>query len=752
MVTHIDGKPLNSGNRKLKAINRIYPAYINQKGAPYVNARNKPIISETKEHIYKYTLTIKDTTMSIVADGKVQFLSEDNSIKADIINMVVGTSDFNISNGTDVVEAYQAKDGAKSPDNIFINNTIQPKNGDYNEIYIKFADNEELITSWCLVGVNEKVPLKLEVVSTRPIKQYIRSKEGDELILSNIPVYTKDLNYYALFGGIDDQGNTINDAVYLAKGDKLRIYYDGSKYSTNIGTLDFVNYIQTIHKQGVNSYVEYEFTKDYYKFSRNVIFYRYDSVSNTFNYITLTLFLTAFQNKETINTVTFRNVLVLDYSVDYNDGNCFAITFKADDIKGDTTVLVNNKEIYSTYAIYQDENKLVMDRNNNDITYRATIIKEENKYTGSFVTSEIEGLDNIYYKLTTDKKEINKASTDYSEFKFNTLSIEGFVSSDTTSGGIVLKLNNGTPIKAVTSTSGAQYSMQQDEDGNNIIFGLSMDRATDTIQVTFEDDDVLEIPIKWTIKTAGFFINSVNDSALPNRDKITYKLGDAMSQQDFLGNDETQKTLTYFDTASFISSDLSFPKVKFAIKHNIFNIKSATLNTGKQVTVDTEASTIEFDYDVLASGKLSLTFDDGFTSDIKFMFYPVEGYQKDLAFRIPNMTISDANITVKAITLNSEDTIIDNQPLNQELTGLRNCFGLSININPLNVPFNIMLSNGESKLESIDCITSIQNVSIPFEINGDFLKIPNISNIDNRSCRCKFDDGSYVIIQLTINI
>ena len=44
MVTHIDGRPLNSGHRKLKAINRIYPAYVNQKGAPYVNARNKPIV------------------------------------------------------------------------------------------------------------------------------------------------------------------------------------------------------------------------------------------------------------------------------------------------------------------------------------------------------------------------------------------------------------------------------------------------------------------------------------------------------------------------------------------------------------------------------------------------------------------------------------------------------------------------------------------------------------------------------------
>lgn len=75
MVTHIDGRPLNSGQRKLKAINRIYPAYVNQKGAPFVNAKNKQII----EPLPKEVGTIKVICRSI--GGNPIIYKDNESIK-----------------------------------------------------------------------------------------------------------------------------------------------------------------------------------------------------------------------------------------------------------------------------------------------------------------------------------------------------------------------------------------------------------------------------------------------------------------------------------------------------------------------------------------------------------------------------------------------------------------------------------------------------------------------------------------------
>lgn len=123
--------------------------------------------------------------------------------------------------------------------------------------------------------------------------------------------------------------------------------------------------------------------------------------------------------------------------------------------------------------------------------------KPVNKYIGNLIQSDLEGLDKMRYNLNINGEVITKEYNDYEPFEFNTLSIEVLVTAASMSGGIVFKVSNGTKIKAVTSETGSEYTMNTDDNGENVILGLSIGKTPDTIKVTFEDDEVLDIPISY---------------------------------------------------------------------------------------------------------------------------------------------------------------------------------------------------------------------------------------------------------------
>lgn len=253
-------------------------------------------------------------------------------------------------------------------------------------------------------------------------------------------------------------------------------------------------------------------------------------------------------------------------------------------------------------------------------------------------------------------------------------------------------------------------------------------------------------------KPATYTINAVNDSLLADRDKIIYRIGDNVTLEEFPGNDETQKTITNLTKAIFESIDNSYPKIKFAVKRDTFNIKSAKLNTGKNVTVDTINSTVEFDYDILAAGILSITFDDNHTDNINIVFLADDTYINHIHFRLGNLSLDDKRITVKDLPTNN--IIIDNQPMNSILYKASDCYGFDITVDAMNTPFEITLTTGDGAsqdpIQSIDSMTSKRNVATPFVLNGQNLAVPDINTPDVRSCRCKFRDGSYATINMTI--
>lgn len=770
MVTHIDGRPLNSGHKKLKAINRIYPAYVNQKGAPYVNARNKPIISKIKP-ITKYTFSVFDEPAIKVAldtTGDFYELTLNKPVTVTDPTAIYGYCNLVVDNGTPVVEAYLNKADSKTS-NLFDGNKIVLPNEDYDTLELIFEDGDTITLNYTK-AINSRVTdlgCTIELVSDKKHYLYISGYTQNRLttqavIESNIP---RKLPYnYTVH---NSPGFVVNGQITEYIGDPIDV---GDKIIMTIPIKS--NYIVTYKNITSDTQkVTIDDTSD-----PNNIFIITEIVDKVKDYSEgrIDILVKDGEVKKIINILALggedTQIDITGVSLDSKTLNIGEVIYdplnnaiiRCDGADNFEFNKITVSPLYSTNVInkiYDSEDRIIVDMKPSYGSPISSLIEIHkgsvfNKYTGSFVASEIAGLDNIYYKLTTDKGEINKTSTDHSEFKFNTLSIEGFVKDNTTSGGIVLKLNNGTPIKAVTSTSGAQYTMQQDDDGNNIIFGLSMDRSADTIQVTFEDDDVLEIPITWAVKASTYTISAVNDPALPYRDEIIYSISDRITYHPLDGNNETPIIINDIDAIRFKVSTDNKPQIKLKVLHNVFKITNAVLASNKNVILNTEESTIQFEFDPFLSDILELTFEDGNTISIRCNYEPKDGYAINCDIKINNISEPDNLLSLEGHLLNGTfTTILDSVPLNIEynesvLAGL-----LSIDYFTTSKDLTLVITNDGSKVQWVDSYIgrATTNDAVIVEDDTDkTITLKQNSIEDIRTFRIKFENGNAILVQVSI--
>lgn len=183
MVTHIDGRPLNSGHRKLKAINRIYPAYVNQKGAPYVNARNKSIIKPFPKEVG----TIKITCRSI--NGNSIIYKDNESIKVFSNSIRLDCKELNGINSNESSLILENKSGTVSKVFYLDDNDTEKELTFKNYFEIDYAEDQKRIkfvfpdNTFFITNVIKKIEKDIETEliyngSTTPISidQSINSK------------------------------------------------------------------------------------------------------------------------------------------------------------------------------------------------------------------------------------------------------------------------------------------------------------------------------------------------------------------------------------------------------------------------------------------------------------------------------------------------------------------------------------------------------------------------------------------------